>query len=69
MEPVAVLGDTAVECIDVVLQAVRDVLRVLTHAAGDLAAIGFDGAVKFRDMARDEGAERAAIAGEFFCKL
>ena len=38
----------------------------LTHAIDDFAAEGFDGAIEFRNVAGDQGAERAAVAGEFF---
>ncbi len=55
-----------VESVDVVLQAVADLLGALAHALDDLAAEGLDGAVEFRDVAGDQRAERAAVAGEFF---
>src|SRR6202011_6096373 len=60
----AVGGEAVVEGVDIVLQAVGDVLGALTHAVDDLAAEGFDGAVEFRDMAGDQSAERGGIAGE-----
>ena len=61
----AVRGQAGVEGVDIVLQAVGDILRPLAHALDDLAAEGLDGAVEFRDVAGDQGAERAAVAGEF----
>ena len=65
----AVRGQAGVEVVDIGLQALGDVLGALAHAFDDLAAEGFDGAVEFRDVAGDQRAERAAVAGEFFGKL
>ena len=61
----AVGGQAGVEGVDIGLQAVADVLGALAHALDDLAAEGFDGAVEFGDVAGDQRAERAAVAGEF----
>ena len=41
----------------------------LAHAIDDFAAEGFDGAIEFRNVAGDQGAEGAAVAGEFFHQL
>ena len=62
----AVRTQAGVEGVDVVLQAVGDLLGALAHALDDLAAEGLDGAVEFRDVAGDQRAQRAAVAGEFF---
>ena len=51
--------DAGVERIDVVLQAVGDVLRALAEPVDDLAAERLHGAVEFGDVARDQRAERA----------
>ena len=61
----AVRGQAGVEGVDIGLQGVGDVLGALAHALDDLAAEGFDGAIEFRDVAGDQRAERAAVAGEF----
>ncbi len=65
----AVGGEAGVEGVDVVLQVVADLLRALAHALDDLATEGFDGAIEFRDVAGDQGAERAAVTREFFRKF
>ena len=65
----AVRGQAGVEGVDIGLQGVGDILGALAHALDDLAAEGFDGAVEFRDVAGDQRAERAAVAGEFFREL
>ena len=65
----AVRDQAGVESVDVILQAVGDLLGALAHALDDLAAEGFDGAVELGDVARDQRAERAAVAGEFFREL
>ena len=65
----AVRGQAGVEVVDIGLQAFGDVLGALAHAIDDLAAEGFDGAIEFRDVAGDQRAERAAVAGEFFRQL
>ncbi len=44
-------------------------MRALTHAVDDVAAEGFDGAIEFGDVARNERAKRAAVAREFLRKL
>ena len=65
----AVRGQAGVEIVDIALQGFGDVLGALTHAIDDLAAEGFDGAVEFRDVAGDQGAERARVAREFLREL
>ena len=62
----AVGGEAGVEGVDVVLQAVADLLGARAQPLDDLAAEGFDGAVEFRDVAGDQRAERAAVAGKAF---
>ena len=62
----AVRGQPRVECIDIALQGFGDVLRALAHAFDDFAAEGFDGAIELGNVAGDQGAEGAAVAGEFF---
>ena len=62
----AVRAQAVVEGVDVVLQAVADLLGPLSHALDDLAAERLDGAVELRDVARDQRSQRAAVAGEFF---
>ena len=65
----AVRDQAGVESVDVVLEAVADLLGARAHALDDLAAEGFDGTIELGDMARDQRAERAAVAGEFFRKF
>ncbi len=65
----AVRGQAGVEGVDIGLQAVRDILRALTHAVDDIAAEGFHGAIEFGNVAGNEGTQRAAVAREFFRKL
>jgi hypothetical protein len=62
----AVRGQTGIEVVDIGLQAVGDVLGALAQPLDDLAAEGLDGAVELRDVAGNQRAERAAVAGEFF---
>ncbi len=57
-------GEALVEGVDIGLEVVRHGLGVLAHPLDDLAAIGLHRAVEFRDVAGDEGAERAGVAGE-----
>ena len=61
----AVRGQAGVEGVDIGLQAFGDILGALAHPLDDLAAEGFDGAIEFGDVAGDQRAERAAVAGEF----
>jgi hypothetical protein len=65
----AVRGQAGIERVDIGLQALRDILRALTHAVDDVAAKGFDGAIEFGNVAGNEGAQRAAVAREFLRKL
>ncbi len=58
-----------VEGVDIGLQAVGDVLGALPHALDDIAAEGLHRAVEFRDVAGDQRAERAGVAGEFLGEL
>ncbi len=46
-----------------------DVLGALAHALDDLAAEGLHGAVELGDVARDQGTQRAGIAGELLDQL
>ena len=61
----AIGGQAGVEIVDIVLQGIGDILGALAHALDDFAAEGLHGAVEFRNMPGDQGAERAAVAGEF----
>ncbi len=61
----AVRGQAGVEGVDIGLQAFGDILGALAHPLDDLAAEGFDGAIEFGDVAADQRAERARVAGEF----
>ncbi len=61
--------DAAVERIDIVLQAVGDVLRALAEPVDDLAAERLHGAVEFSDVARDQVAQRARVARELLGEL
>jgi len=65
----AVRSQAGVKGVDIGLQGFRDMLGALPHAIDDLAAKGFDGAVEFRDVAGNDGTERAAVAREFFRKF
>src|ERR1700682_1873848 len=65
----AIRSQAGVEGVDVGFEGLRDILRALTHAIDDLAAEGFDGAIEFRDVTGNQGAERAAVAREFFRKF
>ena len=65
----AIRSEAVVEGVDIGLQRLRDVLGALTHAIDDFAAEGFDGAIEFRNVPGDQGAEGAAVAGEFFDQL
>jgi hypothetical protein len=65
----AVRRQARIEVVDITLQRFRNVVGALAYPLDDLAAEGFDGAVEFRNVAGDQGAERAAVAGEFFRQL
>ncbi len=61
--------EPAVEGVDIVLQAVGDVLGAFAHALDDLPAEGLDGAVELGNVTCDQRAERAAVAGKSLGKL
>ena len=65
----AICREAGVEVLDILLQAVGDILRALAHALDDLAAEGFDGTVEFGDVTGDQRTKRAAVAGETFGKF